>query len=74
MDEKGNPIENGEYWESGEASVYDRNGNLLYSVDEEMDRQIEVRVNKNTRLQIEEIFGKFLKNRKNYFCVLYCKG
>ena len=38
MDEKGNPIENGEYWESGEASVYDRNGNLLYSVDEEMDR------------------------------------
>ncbi|MBR5316836.1 MAG: hypothetical protein IKU39_02975 [Lachnospiraceae bacterium] len=38
MDAQGNPIEDNEYVGSMEASIYDTDGNLLYSVDEEMYR------------------------------------
>ena len=38
MDEQGNPIEDNEYAGSMEASIYDTDGNLLYSVAEEMYR------------------------------------
>ena len=37
MDEKDNPVED-DYLEYMEASIYDTDGNLLYSVDEEMYR------------------------------------
>ena len=36
MDEQGNPIDNDMYQAGMEASIYDIDGNLLYSVDEEM--------------------------------------
>ena len=35
MDEQGNPSEDNGYWENIEAAIYDTEGNLLYSVDEE---------------------------------------
>ena len=38
MDEQGNPIEDNGYWENLEASIYDAEGNVLYSVDEEFYR------------------------------------
>ena len=38
MDEKGNPIDDDLYPAMMEASIYDTDGNLLYSVDEEMYR------------------------------------
>ena len=38
MDEKGNPIDDDIYPAMMEASIYDTDGNLLYSVDEEMYR------------------------------------
>ena len=38
MDEQGNPIEDNGYWENLEASIYDTEGNVLYSVDEEFYR------------------------------------
>lgn len=36
MDEQGNPIDDGGYWENIEAVIYDADGNLLYGVDEEL--------------------------------------
>ena len=36
IDEQGNPIEDQGYMEYMEASIYDTDGNLLYSVDEEL--------------------------------------
>ena len=38
MDEQGNPVDDDMYQAGMEASIYDMNGNLLYSVDEEMYR------------------------------------
>ena len=38
MDKKGNPVDDDIYPEQMEASIYDTDGNLLYSVDEEMYR------------------------------------
>lgn len=38
MDEQGNPIDDDMYQASMEASIYDTDGKLLYSVDEEMYR------------------------------------
>lgn len=38
MDEQGNPIDDDRYLGSMEASIYDTDGNLLYSVDEELYR------------------------------------
>jgi len=35
MDEQGTPIEDDGYWENLEASIYDTEGNVLYSVNEE---------------------------------------
>lgn len=36
MDEQGNPIEDEGYWENPEGDIYDTEGNLLYSLDEEL--------------------------------------
>ena len=38
MDEQGNPVEDDGYWEKLEADIYDTEGNLLYSVDDEFNR------------------------------------
>ena len=38
MDEQGNPIDDDMYQANMEASIYDTDGNLLYSVDEELYR------------------------------------
>ena len=38
MDEQGNPVDDDMYQAGMEASIYDTDGNLLYSVDEEMYR------------------------------------